>query len=656
MKTFGHHQYLTFGSFLKKNLFILFTLLCSQALLAQNVKDNTKNIVTDTLKDAIVKDNTTKVADGRKGEFAPGLKVISIDTLTLQQYRLQSVANLLSQQVPVFVRSYGVNGLASLSFRGASAAQSAVYWNGIPIQNSALGIADVGELPVLFMSKINIVYGSSAALWGSGNIGGALILESEPCRFDSVKKSLSVSLGIGSFGQYSGGVEGSMSNKRWSGSIKFITQTAVNNFPYSDQNGNNTKMPNCKMSDIAIQLRLGYKISNSSMVGLSAWYQEYNREIPPALFEPPTYKKNDSDRSLRLLIDWDKYSGTNTWYAKSSFIKDCIIYNDDAVSLHSNNTSYQYYQEVGWKKQMYDYGQLLLFIPIQLSWMDSARSVKTLNRQAMSLSYEIGFFHKRLNVAVNTRDEVYQGKNNIFLPGANLSFSVYDWLSLKANAQKTYRTPTLNELYYNPGGNPELKPEQGWNEDAGYEVKAAMGKFTLYSSGAVYNRLIQDWIIWLGGAIWTPHNIAKVHSRGIETENKLEFSTGNWKLHAGLSTGYVLATTESSYIPNDGSIGKQIPYTPRYNITGNSGFQYKQLYFNYIHTYTGYRFTTSDNTENLLPYSTDNIQMMFKHPIASRAIQLSLQCNNIFNKQYQVVANRPMPEINWSMGIKVLLL
>ena len=43
-------------------------------------------------------------------------------------------------------------------------------------------------------------------------------------------------------------------------------------------------------------------------------------------------------------------------------------------------------------------------------------------------------------------------------------------LRLRAAAYRGLRLPTLNELYYNPGGNSNLKPEKGWNEDAGYTI------------------------------------------------------------------------------------------------------------------------------------------------------------------------------------------
>jgi outer membrane cobalamin receptor len=117
-----------------------------------------------------------KSSDERINSFITGQNTQKIDSITLQQYNLQNVATLISQQLPVFVKSYSFNGLATLHFRGASAAQSQVLWNGVPIQNAALGMADISTVPVLFMSKVNVIYGSSGALLGSGNVGGALML------------------------------------------------------------------------------------------------------------------------------------------------------------------------------------------------------------------------------------------------------------------------------------------------------------------------------------------------------------------------------------------------------------------------------------------------------------------------------------------------
>jgi len=609
-----------------------------------------------TLNEIKIKSKHHVSSDTRINDFSPGQKVKTIDSATLQQYQLQSMASLLTQQVPVFVKSYGFNGLATLNFRGSSSAQSQVLWNGVPIQNAALGIADVSTLPVLFMNKVNVVYGGSAALWGSGNVGGALLIENESPVFDTGIHTLSFSGGTGSYSQYLGGLKGSIADRHWYFSANIFAQSALNDFAYTNANGQKINMPNDKLQSAAGLLQAAYKISDRNIISLSAWYQQYNREIPPALFETYSVKKQ-LDGSLRLLADWNRQTGSNTFYAKSSFIQDNVQYNDNAVMLNTNNTVNQYYQEIGWKKQLYQYGQLLLFVPVQLSWMTlpDTHTTEDQNRIALAGAYDYKLFHNRLDVVANARGEVINGQQ-IFLPGADASFAITNWLIVRANAQRTYRTPTLNELYYDPGGNPSLLPERGWNEDAGYTVKIKLGNFTLYHDLSVFNRDIHNWIIWLGGAVWTPHNIAEVHSRGVETENYISYQLGKWTFHLGVNTSYVLATTVSSYIYNDGSVGMQIPYTPRYNGQANIGFAFKNLTINYNHTYTGYRFITTDESEYLLPYQTGNLQLMYNTEICRHAMQLIGQCNNIWNQQYQVVADRPMPGINWQAGFKIMIL
>lgn len=563
------------------------------------------------------------------------------------------MAALLSQQMPVFVKAYSFNGLATLGFRGSSAAQSQVFWNGVPIQNAALGIADISTLPVLFISRANIVYGGSGALFGSGNVGGALMLENDRPLFDTSLRKLSISAGAGSFGQYSGGLKAAIANDRWYVAGSAFTQRATNNYNYITAAGNEAKMPNSSLQSGAIMLQAAYKADSYNTIELSAWAQQYDRHIPPALFEPYSVKEQQ-DNALRLVAGWQQVKATYTLYAKASLIQDGYTYSDTAVQLYSHGSVQQYFHEIGWKRPIGRNGTLLLFSPVQVSWMPGAADSQRQQRAALAGAYSIKALQQRLNVSVQARTE-HINTTGIFLPGAGATYRIGDALSLRANAQRTYRMPTLNELYYFPGGNPSLRPEQGSSQDAGYTLNVNRGHFTLHHDAAIFNRNIKDWIMWLGGAIWTPHNIASVHSRGTETDNRLTYTSGDWQWHLAVSTSYVLATTTESYMPADGSIGQQIPYTPRYNARGNIGLTWKRLYLNYNHTYTGYRFITTDASAWLEPYSTGNVQAMYSLRLYKRNVQLNAQCNNIWNAHYSVAGFRPMPGINWLAGLKLEL-
>lgn len=69
---------------------------------------------------------------------------------------------------------------------------------------------------------------------------------------------------------------------------------------------------------------------------------------------------------------------------------------------------------------------------------------------------------------------------------------------LKASVSRNYRFPTLNDLYFLPGGNPNLRNEHGFSYDAG--VSFEVGKENAYKlNGGVnwFDSYIDDWIIWL---------------------------------------------------------------------------------------------------------------------------------------------------------------
>ncbi len=613
----------------------------------------------DTLKPVMIharKQITSSLSQGiQKCDFAPGQEIVRIDSISLLQFQYQSMANLLAQEVPVFIKSYGFNSLATLSFRGASAAQSSVLWNGVPIQSAALGVTDVSLLHVSLLDKVDILYGGSSALLGSGNVGGALLLQSDAPIFDTAHRSLSVSGSTGSFSQYTGALKMAINNKKWYFSFNGYGQYARDNFQYTDLAGTKQTTQNAALSGGGAIAEAAYKFADKNIISLTAWYQYDNRDIPAALFEAFSHK-NSISNSLRTLLQWHKEVGRNKWYIKSSLIRDELVYNDAPTLQHSHNTTYQYYQEIGWQRHINEHSQWLVFIPTEISWMKMQPDTLTRSifKTAIAGAYQSHFFNNKLNAAINARAEVVNGSSYL-LPGIDASYRLARWATIRGNVQRTYRVPTLNELYYVPGGNPTLKPEQGWAQDAGYSINIGNGSLVFHHDLSMFNRNIKDWILWFGGAIWTPHNIAEVHSRGVETQNELLYTIHKFTFHASVNTSYIVATTVSSYVPNDGSVGKQIPYTPIYNGQANIGFAYNALYVNYNHTYTGYRYITTDESEYLSPYQTGNMQVMYSIK-AARPVQLLLQCNNIWNNHYAIVSYRPMPGINYVIGAKFAIL
>jgi iron complex outermembrane receptor protein len=664
--------------------FILFFL--SANVFAQQWQDTLKEV---QIKGTIVKDTVTD----QRNNFTAGQKTFGIEKIYKDLYESQSLANLLAQQSSVFVKSYGVNSMATLTLRGASAAQSSVLWNGVPILNPALGVADISLLRTGLFNEVKLQYGSSAALFGSGNVGGALMLDDEPANFHK-QKDLSLHLGYGSYGRMDGSIKTLFQNNKFKISLNGFYQRATNDFSYEDVQGNTQHLANARLKGGGGLLSADYNLNKKGTgykekLYLRVWLQQYSRGIPPALFEQYSVKKQ-IDNSLRTLLGWEKNTRRSTWYAKGSYSREYLHYTDSTVLLDNKNTVQQYYQELGWKYQLQNPdkpelknpGQhlIMVYAPIQYAAAsgENISSRESQFRPALVAAYHYAGYHDKLQVNAAVRQEWVNGNAAPLLPGIGGSLQLLDKetaqrksrirLQLMANLQRTYRIPTLNELYYFPGGNPDLKPEQGWSQDGGYAFTYAHHllpeqerskalkayRFVFTHELNFFNRNIQDWIYWLGGAIWTPHNIAKVHSRGMDMNNKVELTVGKIKLHAGVNYTYVLSTTEESYLPGDGSIGKQIPYTPRYNIQGNAGMQWlDHLFINYNQTYTGYRFVTVDESQYLEPYNTANIQASYSFHGTMKYLTISAQLQNVFNTDYEVVNGRPMPGRNFLLQAKL---
>jgi iron complex outermembrane receptor protein len=363
--------------------------------------------------------------------------------------------------------------------------------------------------------------------------------------------------------------------------------------------------------------------------------------------------KKQTDKALRIFLGFEKeYSSSIKLYTKTAYIKDELHYEDVSILMRTQNKTQQFYQEFGWKKSIRHQQEILIFTPITIAWMRPHLDTITRyqNRFAIAAAYSIKALKQKLHYALNARFETINA-TNIFLIGTNARFAVHPYVQLRANLQKSYRAPTLNEWYFQPGGNVNLKPEKGWNADAGYELTMPLkNNILLKHDLSMFNRNIQDWILWYGGSIWTPHNIAKVHSRGIESFNSLHWKYGDWQTQLGLNSSFVLATTIKSHQANDGSIGKQIPYSPRYNGQALVGFSFKKISCKYNHTYTGYRFVTTDESQYVAPYHTGNIFAAYDLDLKKTRLQINIQCNNLWNEKYQVVHLRPMPLRNWAMG------
>jgi hypothetical protein len=106
--------------------------------------------------------------------------VVKIDSSVMQAITGESLSDLLSKHANVSIKSYGVSGISSLSIRGGGTSHTAVVWNGFNLQDQLNGGFNFALAPAFIADNIDVKYGGSSAIYGSGAMGGTISMSSTP--------------------------------------------------------------------------------------------------------------------------------------------------------------------------------------------------------------------------------------------------------------------------------------------------------------------------------------------------------------------------------------------------------------------------------------------------------------------------------------------
>ena len=225
--------------------------------------------------------------------------------------------------------------------------------------------------------------------------------------------------------------------------------------------------------------------------------------------------------------------------------------------------------------------------------------------------------------------------------------------------------PTFNDLYYTDIGNIALLPEKATQYNLGLLYtkpfkKGILENLTLKTD--VYYNEITNKIIAVpkgsGQFRWMMMNIGFVKIRGIDAIARL-----NWKfphdicLQTHINYTYQKAQDFSDPTDNDpvaGTWGGQIAYIPWHNGSFTLKFSYKTYELNYCFIYVGERYHNSSNIrENYeQPWYTHDLSLGKTFCFKKWDFKVSAEINNIFNQQYEVVLNYPMPGTNFRVILK----
>jgi vitamin B12 transporter len=590
-------------------------------------------------------------------DYNCGLYQETFDSASLLKYGHQSLDQLLEQNSAIAIKNYGPGRLSTITLRGGSSYQTAVMWNGFSIGSPLLGLSDLTLYRNLFFDNATIVYGGTSTLWGSGAVGGSVHLNNIP-NFGS---GLSVSAGISAttYSSLSEHLTLSYGGKKYYGSVKLTGTDNKNDYEFLDENNNRQRQVNSRVDHYGILSEHYLRTGLFSTMNVRIWNTHVRRLIPPGL-QQVNSDAIQKDFNTRISGEWMKAKDAYRMIVRTAYFIEENSYDDFYLAEPSLNNCRTLINEATAEKELTTSHRVLAGINNSHYFTRAAQNLPhtDINSLSVFLLYKYFSVDKKLELSASARKEFSDIRNSPFVFSGGFNYYPLKSLLLRASVSTVYRNPTINDLYWEPGGNTELKPERGISADAGFEIRpfqklteSSPSRIMLH--GSAYYRLVDDWIIWYPSAntIWRPQNLSRVASRGGEFNISYNYSVKTFSAGIQLKNSYTVSTNEKAIRPMDESFQKQLIYVPYYIGKVITYFEYRSFVLNANVSYTGYQYTSSDNSTLLEGYTLLNAEISKSIPFGKNRLRIYFRANNILDENYQSVESHPMPLANYEAGV-----
>lgn len=592
-----------------------------------------------------------EVVASRISQYSIGAHSILLDSSIIKMAALPSLTDIINYNSSIAIKSYGNGMLSTISFRGTGPNHTVILWNGINISYPMLGQSDLSILSLGLSNSVQIQYGSGVPLYGSGALGGTISLSN---RRPKHGVNLSVSQWFGSFGTFKNHVHASYANDNFFININSAWIKSENNFKFANTTKIRTPVEEQLGAEyhlLGTSLESGFLLGKNGEVLISGQYFNTDRDIQPSM-NANQQKDNQTDENLRLKI---KYVNDDKlpWNINYAYLHDIIGFN--GVKTYSD----RHVTRVGLASHIYYWLKLELTADYNFTAINSpfyGNESKTEQRGNIWASTLING-GERLTLSFNLRQSFNPDYNIPLVPSMGSEFLIVNTnlqkIILKALVAKGFRVPTMNERYWQPGGNLDLVPEQSYSAELGMAGSLTRNIILKYEINA-YRMWVDNWILWIPqGIIWSPQNIKYVDVYGTEMSGSLEHRIGLINSKWMLNYAYTKSINRTGIDQFDRSVDKQLAYVPIHkgSVTSISAINNWTLLINAI--YTGERFVTADNENSLLGYMLVNLKFSKIFTTGRYNFTGNININNILNSQYQSVENRAMPGINLLIGISV---
>ncbi len=588
-------------------------------------------------------------------EVTVGTRVSLISSAVLQGTQTKSLAELLSDNSMVYIKSLGQGALATSSFRGTSSSHTQVNWNGININPVMSGSFDFSQIPVFFTDQVSLYHGSGYLKGGTGALGGSINIGNKMDWRDTSR--IDAFLECASYDTYTAAASVSVRGRNAVCKTRLYYQESDNDYRYLNKV--------LKLEDfyerrkeanysIAGFMQEGYlKLPSGASLSAVLWCQGGTRRLPQPIIVNVTQHEKQNEYSVKSFIEYQEEKKRSEISLKAAYLANSLDYDkwfdsDYFPAENSRNLAQSIHMTADYCTDIFKNVKLSGSARYTHDWVKAGNySENSVNRNVISLQTVcLWNVVNWLNADLHSMVEFNDGKvAPTFSAGINSSL-IAGYLDAKTAISYNYRFPTLNDLYWQPGGNKNLVPEHGFSYDATLLYKQRIGNKTFFKTEfTAYMMNIDDWIMWLPTMnwYWEPRNVQNVLSYGVESFTECSVVCDKFSAKLAFNYTYSPSVNRERNFEEDDTYYKQLPYVPINKSNLRLSINRGGISLTYHACYTGKRYTSADESYSTKAYTTHDVELKCELVKKGFKIAPKLRIDNIFNAYYESTQYYPMP-------------
>lgn len=622
-----------------------------------------------------------RVADVATPAAAPGAAVF--DRAAIERSGRRDVGELIQTTPGVVVTQAGGPGAPTrVSIRGSSAGQVLVLVDGVPLNSTITGDADLSRLSLDAVERVTVLPGSQSARYGDRALGGVVLVETRrPAR------EASVGARAGAWGERAGsaavGLTRDVDAGRLSASVAGDRRTVRGDFPYAvprERGGGTARRENAdaRLTDLLATAALD---GDRGALRARANWEEDARGLVGSVEQPSLTGRGGGDRATAGL-DGRWLAGRTTWTGAATVARERAAFSDptppfgapydesvDAraavvtggVALAAGPAV----AEVGAEGRAYRVRSTMLAEGApggqrQLgAWgaLRAARTLGTARGAPVELSADAGARVDHSSLVAGA----------VVSPRAALGLTA-GRVSLGTSLSSSFASPTLADQFFHEGvlvrPNPALRPERVRGElEAHAAVRdVAAGPVTLGAEASAYRADVDGMILWAPDYrfVWSPTNY-DVHRAGGEGTVRAALPAWGVDAQASLARSDVayagpVLTGQVVYRPRTTAsvaAGARVPRAAAFGALGVAGAR-----VDVVARYVGARRTVPGYAVNALdPYWRTDARLTVPFTRADArpgwALDATLGVENLFDRPAAMLVDYPFPGRTWSVALRL---